>query len=248
MKLYYLMSLLITLNLFCEIDLTVNNNELQIVRKFGDCAYSTLETLCNSYAIAREIIRNGIEGDFVECGVAGGSQVAAMAWANQIFSGNKTIHLFDSFEGIPLAGPNDNDQPGLGKITHDTSVPLEDLLVSSGVAACSLENVKRNMSRWGIDHQFLEFHKGWFQNTLPHIASSLKKIAFLRLDGDLYESTKVCLEYLYPRVVKGGFVVIDDWNLIGCRKAVFEYLASHNLKPHIKKVKEGQSPVYWQVN
>ena len=77
---------------------------------------------------------------------------------------------------------------------------------------------------------------------------TIKSISILRLDGDLYESTKVCLEYLYPKVTKGGFVIIDDYeNLDGCRKAVHEYLEKHNLHPTIKKVKDGKGPIYWQV-
>jgi O-methyltransferase len=52
--------------------------------------------------------------------------------------------------------------------------------------------------------------------------ASVSQIALLRLDADLYSSTKTCLEHLYPQVVRGGWVIVDDWNLSGCRQAVNE--------------------------
>ena len=68
---------------------------------------------------------------------------------------------------------------------------------------------------------------GWFQDTVPRDARSVDKIALLRLDGDFYDSTRVCLENLYPRVVKNGLVVIDDYgDWQGCQRAVDEFLAA----------------------
>ena len=218
------------------------------LNQFAQSAYSTLPTLYNSYELAVECIKNKIPGDFVECGVAAGSQVAAMAYACQMFGSENKIHLFDSFEGIPLAGVHDTEQPGIGGITHNVNVASETLLVSSGITVHSLENVKLNMRRWGIHPDRLAYHKGWFQHTLPHAADEIQKISLLRLDGDLYESTKVCLEYLYPKVSKGGYVVIDDFGTLdGCRKAVLDYLAEHDLNPIIIPILGGLGPVYWIV-
>jgi O-methyltransferase len=236
-----------------KIDITENqlhpflNSRLDL---FATRAYSTLPALYNSFKIAAFCIQNNIPGDFVECGVALGAQVAAMALAGQMSDAPRVIHLLDSFEGIPLAGPNDDQQPGIGTITHNTHVEDPNvLLVSSGVAAWSLDDVKTYMQYWQVDQTYLKYHVGWFQNVLPTVAPTIDQIAFLRLDGDLYESTKVCLEYLYPKVVKGGFVVIDDYSsLTGCRKAVDEYIAKHNLDVTIELVPQGGGPVYWRVN
>ncbi len=63
-------------------------------------------------------------------------------------------------------------------------------------------------------------------------AGGVEKIAVLRLDGDLYDSTKVCLEQLEPLVSRGGWVIVDDFNLSGCRKAVLEHVVP--------------APVYWR--
>src|SRR5476649_1898521 len=104
------------------------------------------------------------------------------------------------------------------------------------------------MIHWQIDPSHFVYHKGWFQNTIPVKAGAIRSISFLRLDGDLYESTKVCLEYLYPKMSKGGYIVIDDFgSLEGCKKAVLEYLAEYDLNPTIIEIPGGQGPVYWQV-
>jgi len=72
---------------------------------------------------------------------------------------------------------------------------------------------------------YLHCHKGWFQATLPKIASELSSITILRLDCDWYASTKICLEYLYDKVVRGGFVIVDDYGYYeGCKKALDEFM------------------------
>lgn len=224
--------------------------------QFARRASSTRYTVHNSYRIATACIKNKVPGVFIECGVNRGSQVAAMGYACQVLNDKRKIFLFDSFKGIPLAGPNDNSQPGVGKITHNTDVKdLDELLVSSNsvysklgnAGMCSVGLVKKYMREWGINLNQLVFYKGWFQHVLPKVSHQIGQIALLRLDGDLYESTKVCLEYLYPKVVKGGYVVIDDYALGGCHKAVQEYLYAHGLNPEIIKVVKGGGPVYWQV-
>ncbi|HXI69239.1 MAG TPA: TylF/MycF/NovP-related O-methyltransferase [Verrucomicrobiae bacterium] len=76
----------------------------------------------------------------------------------------------------------------------------------------------------GYDPGFLHFLKGWFQETMPKDSSQISQIAILRLDGDWYDSTRVCLEFLYDKVVPGGFVIIDNYGAYeGCRKAVAEF-------------------------
>ncbi len=228
------------------------------LHQIGSVAYSTRETLYASYNIARECITQNIPGDFVECGVAGGAQVAVMAYACQTLNEiHRRIHLFDSFEGIPLAGPNDDQQPGLsGDIKHSVHVQdLNELLVSSNSvypqlgqgSVCSMETVKQHINMWALQNFRFVFHKGWFQHVLPKVSETLGAISLLRLDGDLYESTKVCLEYLYPKVSKGGYVIIDDYALTGCRKAVHEYLDKYSLKPTIIPIEGGIGPVYWRV-
>lgn len=173
----------------------------------------------NTYEMTQRCLESGVPGDFVECGVFAGAQVAVMALVCDALPGdhsNRRVHLFDSFEGIPEAGPEDDSQPGIGRCTNG-----QGRLVSSGIAICSMEQCQAYMRKFGVNEDRLVYHKGWFQDTVPLWDG--RPIALLRLDGDLYESTKVCLEYLYPYVSPGGIVIIDDYMLRGCRRAFEDY-------------------------
>jgi hypothetical protein len=200
------------------------NQKLELI---SQVAYSFKETLYHSYNSAIEMMDNRIEGDFVECGVAMGSQIGAFQLALvDRGSTDKKIWAFDSFEGIPIAGEFDDQQPGIGDITHDKFAPIEERLVSSGITAHSLESVIKNFMMWELPIFNVEFVKGWFQHTIEPTSKRMGKISILRLDGDLHESTLICLEHLYPRVSKGGIVIIDDYALTGCRIAVEQYFKS----------------------
>jgi len=192
--------------------------------QIGQHAYSYPETLQNSYDLACHMINKNIAGDFVECGVAAGAQIMAMMLANIHKGGNRTIWAFDSFEGIPMAGEFDDVQVGIGEIQHDKFAPLEERLVSSGITVHSMENVKETFAMYNFPLDNVKFVQGWFQHTVP--VSEVEEISILRLDGDLYESTLVCLQHLYPKVVTGGAVIIDDYALTGCRLAVEHYFES----------------------
>jgi O-methyltransferase len=177
-----------------------------------------------TYDVCRTALERGIPGDFVECGVYRGAQSAVMAKATldhigaaedprypEHIPGFRRVHLFDSFEGIPAAGPED----------------VEFLAAKhpAGLASCSLEEVKGNMERWGIPDSMLVYHVGMFERTIPEatvIRSTDNLIAVLRLDSDLYQSTLICMEHLYPLVSPGGYVIVDDFDLSGCRQAVLE--------------------------
>jgi hypothetical protein len=79
--------------------------------------------------------------------------------------------------------------------------------------------------------------KGWFQDTLPVWQNKIPDIAILRLDGDWYESTRICMETLYSKLVSGGICIIDDYGYnSGCRKAVHEYLDKHKENPLMGKI------------
>jgi hypothetical protein len=198
------------------------NNIKAWLDEVGKRALSTRETLYATYDIARTVLRNGTPGDFVECGVFAGSNAAAMARAimdaewvpgtdgkMHEHKSKRRMHLFDSFVGIPQAGPEDRE---FITAAHP-----------AGLSACPLHDVQAHMREWGIPDELLVWHPGWFFDTLeqswpePH---GISAIALLRLDGDLYESTKDCMQHLYPLVTPGGWVICDDFHLSGARKAV----------------------------
>jgi hypothetical protein len=180
-----------------------------------------------------QVLKNGIQGDFVECGVWKGGSAGIMALALKNQKSPRKLHLFDSFEGLPEPREEDGVQAAE---------------YSGGVSSGALQSV--HQCEAGIDivrdllfgklrfpKQQVVFHQGWFQETVPNLGTEPEKIAILRLDGDWYESTKVCLEHLYDRVSKGGFIILDDyfaWE--GCKKATDEFRAARHITTPITRI------------
>lgn len=182
-------------------------------------AYSTPETLKFSYDMAVKYADS--KGCYVECGVAAGAQIIAM----RAGAPKKLIHAFDSFEGIPNPSNKDDQMPGIKYFTEEERLQLpnpgEQKLKTTGMTSVSVGYFKKHMidSDAGLDN--LEIHKGWFEETMP--VNTVGDIAILRLDGDLYNSTMVCLSFLFPKVIAGGCVIVDDWELPGSKMACIEY-------------------------
>lgn len=214
-----------------------------IYYQISHSVYSTPETQRQSYRIGDYLRNNSIEGDVVELGVAAGGNFATMLLGCRDAGIMRKGWGFDSFQGIQLAGKKDTSQPGIGEITHDVEVPDEALLVSSGIRVHPKQNVIDNLTSWGL-YDNVELVEGWVQHTLPVYADKIDKIAVLRLDMDIYYPTKIALEFLFDKVVKGGVVVIDDWALDGARLACEEYFESIKYKPTYIAV-PNSTPVYF---
>ena len=160
--------------------------------------------LCHDY--------RSISGDFVECGVWRGGMSAAIS---EVLGADRKIHLFDSFEGLPSAKEID----GKEALTWQQNVTSEGYYDN-----CTADQSYAIRAMTLASNQNHKIYKGWFQNTLSEIDT--KSIAILRLDGDWYDSIKICLDKLFPLVEPGGLVIIDDyytWD--GCSKAVHDYLS-----------------------
>lgn len=213
-------------------------------------AYSSRETIDNTKHYSKDVIERNIPGTFVECGVAAGAQIAAMY---DVIGSSRWIYGFDSFEGIPLASNDDDQQPGIeGPKPVVPYSNTRELLKSSGITVHSKESVLRNLNYWFKKPETIVLVKGWFQDTLSmykKVLQHLGGISLLRLDGDLYESTKVSLEELFPLLNPGGILIIDDWLLTGCRKACDEYFETHSVSqitPPFGTEKDG--PAYFIKN
>lgn len=192
--------------------------------------------------LADVVCRSGIPGDFVECGVwkGGSSGLMGLLLASRSELGKRKLHLFDSFEGLPEPGEHDGQSAA-----EYSGGANSGNLHSVHQCEAGLDEVKAFLlTELGLPETHLAFHKGWFQHTIPALGSEPASIALLRLDGDWYESTKVCLDYLYPRLSKGGVVLLDDyfcWE--GCRKATDEYRAEHGISDTIVRI--DSEAAYW---
>ena len=170
---------------------------------------SSRERLTTLWQQVLHLDRYQIPGDLVECGVWKGGSVGMMALAHlRATNGRPTrrLHLFDSFEGLPEPGKLDGEK-SISYSGHRT----EGNLSAIGKCVGPLEDVESLLfEKIRYPRELVVFHKGWFQNTINASLAEPKNIALLRLDGDWYESTMVCLNFLYERVVPGGIVVMED--------------------------------------
>lgn len=188
----------------------------------------TYPRLAKLYEIAKTLESEKLQGNFVECGVWKGGSAGIVADVGK----NRDIWLFDSFEGCPK--PTDLD------ITYNGQEGKE------GICRADEREVRQLFfDKLRIDESRVKIVRGLFEDTIPKFKDKIGPIALLHLDTDWYSSTKICLENLFDKVAKGGFVVIDDYgHWKGCRKAVDEFIKQNNLK--VKLIKTDYTEVYFQ--
>jgi O-methyltransferase len=179
------------------------------------------------YKAVEYLEKAGISGAIVECGVWRGGSMMVAALASQHFGGrDREFYLFDTFEGLPR--PSDLDLDVWGNPALDWWLPTSTGAESSHAAEAALDEVRANLLSTGYPGDRLHFIKGMVERTLP--AAAPPAIALLRLDTDWYASTKYELEHLFPRIVKNGVLIIDDYgHFLGARRAVDEYIAQGRL-------------------
>jgi hypothetical protein len=176
------------------------------------------QRLRNFRTLIERAIREGIPGDILEAGVwRGGASILARAVLAAHGTDNRRVIVADSFEGLP---PPSNEFPAdAGAEFH----MLPELAVS-------LDEVQANFARFGLLDERVVFLKGWFRDTMPLVDA--QALAVLRLDGDMYESTICPLVHLYDRVSPGGWVIVDDYQLMPqCEQAVRDFFADRGIDP-----------------
>ena len=176
-----------------------------------------------------DISRNNIEGDVLEAGAwRGGASMYARAVLNAFGLSNKTLWVADSFEGMP--------KPKNPKDGWDLS--------DNNYLSVSLNQVRKNFTRFNLLNENVKFLKGWFNETLPH--APIEKLCLLRLDGDMYHSTMDTLNSMYAKVSSGGYVIVDDYNSWpACKRAIQEFRTNHKINNDMIVVDD--TCVYWQV-
>lgn len=189
--------------------------------------------LANVRALVESVLGNKVDGDFIETGVwRGGACILMRAVLRAYDVRDRRIWLADSFNGLPA--PNEEKYPA---DKGDKFHAFQELKVS-------LDEVKHNFEKYGLLDDQVGFLQGWFKDTLP--VAPIQKLAILRLDGDMYESTWDALSALYPKVSKGGYVIVDDYHVVpGCKAAVHDYLAFQNIEPQFVEI-DGVG-IYWQI-
>jgi hypothetical protein len=170
---------------------------------------------------------NSIEGDFIETGVwRGGASIFAKLYFD-LYQMNKKVFVADSFKGLPFPEhPEDEND------IHHTFDYL----------SVSLNQVKNNFKLYRCLDENVEFLEGWFHDTLPN-NDKIGKLSILRMDGDMYKSTMDVFDSCYPKLVKGGIVIIDDFCISNCKRAVEDFRSSNNYSEEIHVV--DQCGIFW---
>jgi hypothetical protein len=188
-----------------------------------------LDRLDNLQCCTEQVMRDGIQGDFIETGVWRGGACIFMRGVLKAYNARRrTVWVADSFEGFP-------PEPDWHEDVLLVSQPEQRHL------AVSLEEVRHNFKLYGLLDNQVQFLPGWFPKTLP---GPVSKLAVLRLDSDLYQSTMDSITPLYPLLQPGGFCIVDDWNVGMCKLAIEEYREHHKITEPIKDI-DGHS-VYWR--
>lgn len=195
--------------------------------------YSMIGTkrLNNIQHCIESVVKNKIEGDFIETGVWRGGACIFAKTLFDIYEQDRNVWVADSFEGLPK--PNVEDYP---EDAGDDLYSLEQLRISK-------EQVEENFKKFDLLDDKVMFLKGWFKDTLP--TAPIEKLAIMRLDGDMYESTMDGLVNLYHKLSPGGFVIIDDYGVIpACKKAVHDFRDKHGITEELINIDD--SGYFWQ--
>ncbi len=171
------------------------------------------------------VLNNEISGDFVECGVWRGGCPMLMGLMCQKYNVSRKVWLFDTFAGMPR--PDEKDYMITSVSQSAQSIWNKQSINSNSSKWCLApeEEVRDNLLKVGLDISQFIFVKGLVENTIP--CEGLNEISVLRLDTDWYSSTKHELLHLFPIVVNGGIVIIDDYgSWAGSKKAVDEFMTA----------------------
>jgi O-methyltransferase len=178
-----------------------------------------LPRLADLQSCIETVVQDSVPGDLIEAGAwRGGASILMRAVLDSLGSTDRTVVVADSFQGFPDLDAAESD--GVDYSYEFFAVPLDE--------------VKENFFRFGYE-QGVEFAPGFFEDTLPQLTH--RAWALVRLDGDSYSATQVGLRCLYPSLSRGGYIVIDDYNVVeGCRRAVNDFRREYDITEPIEKV------------
>ena len=188
-----------------------------------------MENLAESLAT---VLDDGIPGDLAETGVwRGGATILMRAALDAWGDADRRVWVADSFRGLPA--------PDAERWPADEGVDLSGV----DVLAVSRAQVEAAFARYGLLDDRVRFLEGWFCDTLP--SAPIDRLALLRLDGDLYQSTWEALENLYPKLSVGGILIVDDYGAFEpCRQAVGDYRDAHGIAEPIREI--DWTGVWWR--
>ncbi len=204
----------------------------RVGRDWPHVAHTMIGTrrLQNLRFCVEDVLRRQVPGDFIETGVWRGGATILMRGILEAYGiTDRRVWVADSFAGLPPPDPS---------VPQDT-IPFHEWKQ----LAVSLDNVKANYHAYDLLDSQVTFLKGWFRDTLP--VAPIERLAVVRLDGDMYESTMDGLQNLYHKLSPGGFLIVDDYhNIQACNQAVTDFRQTNGIVDEIQTVDWGG--VYWR--
>ena len=205
-----------------------NNDEINLIKSIEDYTMTGRIRVISLLNLYKDVINRNIEGDFVECGVWRGGNLILIQKLNELYKQERVIFGFDTFEGMTEANQfdidlrNDNARNLLSETKKINNV-------KNIWAYCDIQTVQNNINNLAKINK-INLIKGDVCKTLREDKNLPNKISLLRLDTDFYESTKIELEILYPRLCRGGVLLIDDYgHFKGCQKAVDKFFKNSDI-------------------
>jgi hypothetical protein len=195
---------------------------ISIVKPYTMTSTERIRSLFQSLEYIR---KNNIDGDIIECGVWKGGNILGCLEYMKYHNIKKTVWLYDTFSGMTQTTKFDVDLNGVSGERWESKCD------------CSLDDVKNIIDEKKYPNNKIKFIVGDITKTLKEKNNIPETISLLRLDTDWYESTKVEMEGLYPNLVGGGVLIIDDYgHWVGAKKAVDDYFTFINKKPIIETI------------
>ena len=203
--------------------------EAAVIREVRPFTMTSPERLQGLLTAVRYVVANRLPGAIVECGVwKGGSMMAAARTLLNLNCRDRDLYLFDTFAGMTAPTAKDGSRFD-GKAPQESYSEMKAEDGSCRWCFSSLEETRRNVLSVGYPEPKIHLVKGPVEQTIPGQAP--EQIALLRLDTDFYESSKHEMVHLFPRLVPGGVLLLDDYgHWDGQRLAVDEYLAENNVR------------------
>ena len=196
------------------------------------CGITRISKILSHYEIYKMI--KEVPGEIIECGVFKGASYLRFAMFREIFGNpfSKKIIGFDTFSKFPET------------TFQDDTKARNKFISSAGSDSISKEQLLKILDNKGLN-KHVDLIEGDITETVPSYvkANPELKISLLNLDTDIYEPAVTILEHLYPKITKGGILMLDDYGTHpGETKAVDEYFKNKTIE--IKKFSFAMTPCY----
>lgn len=182
------------------------SNREEVCLEIKGISFTSQEGIFNVWDLCEELIKDNILGDFAEAGVTAGANPIVMSHVCRNHDQHqRKVHLFDSFCGHPFCLDYELED------CKDSYGLREDQTILEGKLGKTpdVQNVKNYVAQFKGWEEIIEYHPGFFQDTFLNLPDF--KLALLRVDVNLIESHELCMKYLYPKLVSGGYFISDDY-------------------------------------